>query len=234
MLVLLKVRTPYEDSFVSWSVPPRLMDQLWSGAWWFLGTTFFRQNMIVWRGQRSELLHLRIALARFIPSQSQRRILRRNRDLQVTVQPPQIDDHRRNLFDRHKLRFAEGIPDSLDDFLGPDPGVHPVGGWEFDVWDGTRLLAVSYTARGESALASLYGCFDPDESDRSLGIYTMLLEIAHARRLGLRYYYPGYALVDPSCMDYKKRFAGLESYDWDNGWRPFLRQIGEATVPAEP
>lgn len=226
MLVLRKVRTPYEDSFVSWSVPPRLMDQLWSGAWWFLGTTFFRQNMIAWRGKPAELLHLRIALSRFRLSQSQRRIVRRNRDLQIIIRPPVVDDERRQLFDRHKRRFVEGIPEALDDFLGPAPGVHPVQGIEFDLRSDGRLLASSYVAKGENSLASLYGFFEPEMAERSLGIYTMLLEIAHARRLGLRFYYPGYALCDASCMDYKKRFWGLESYDWDTGWRPFQRQIG--------
>ncbi len=200
------------------------MDQLWSGAWWFLGTTFFRQNMIVWRGKPAELLHLRIALPRFYPSKSQRRVIRRNHDLQLTIRAPVIDDERRLIFNRHKCRFVEGIPESLDDFLGPSPGVHPVQGLEFDLRDGDRLVAVSYVAQGETALASLYGFFDPDEADRSLGIFTMLLEIAHARSCGLRYYYPGYSLESPSCMDYKKHFFGLESYEWDSGWRPFIRQ----------
>lgn len=226
MLVHSKVRTPYEDTFVSWSVPPRLMDQLWSGAWWFLGTTFFRQSMIAWRGSPAELLHLRIVLGRYFPSHSQRRILRRNRDLEVTIRLPIIDDERRELFNRHKCRFMEGIPDSLDDFLGPMPGVHPVSGLEFDLCHEGRLVAASYVARGENSMASLYGIFDPEQSDRSLGIFTMLLEIAHARQCGMRYYYPGYALAEPSCMDYKKRFWGLEAYSWDQGWRPFQRQLG--------
>ena len=200
------------------------MDQLWSGAWWFLGTTFFRQNMIVWRGKPAELLHLRIALSRFHPSKSQRRIIRRNHDLQLIIRSPIIDEERREIFNRHKCRFVEGIPESLDDFLGPSPGIHPIHGLEFDLRDGDRLVAVSYVAQGETALASLYGFFDPEEADRSLGIYTMLLEIAHARSCGMRYYYPGYSLESPSCMDYKKRFFGLESYEWDSGWRPFNRQ----------
>jgi arginine-tRNA-protein transferase len=202
------------------------MDQLWAGAWWFLGTTFFRQNIILWHGRPSELLHLRIDLSRFSLSPSQRRIARRNRDLHVEVRPPVIDQERRRLFDRHKTRFDDGIPECLDDFLGPAPGVHPVPGLEFDLRAGSRLVAVSYLAAGERSAASLYGIFDPTEANRSLGIYSMLLEIQHVKRHGFLYYYPGYSLKQPSCMDYKKRFGGLEAYIWNTGWRSFERQVG--------
>lgn len=224
------MRSPYEDTFVSWSVPGRLADQLWAGAWWFLGTTFFRQSVILWQGRPAQLLHLRVDLAGFEPDARLRRVRRRNRDLVAHARTPVLDETRRRLFDRHKTRFTEGVPDSMDDFLGPAPGLHPVPGVEFDVYADGNLIAVSYLALGETAVASLYGVFDPAYSRRSLGWFTLLLELEYARRQGYRYYYPGYALADASRMDYKKRLPALEAYAWNRGWHPY--RPGGFEVPA--
>lgn len=209
------------------------MDDLWAGAWWYLGTTFFRQSVLHWRGEVTPLLHLRIRLDQFALSDSQRRILRRNADLQVIQRSARVDDARRSLFDRHKERFTESIPNALDDFVGPDPAAVPVPAFEFNVLSGKELVAVSYLAKGHRAVASLYGFFEPAWSDRSLGLFTMLQEISFAREMGCELYYPGYALAKPSSMDYKKRFHGLEAYDWNCGWKPYSRLNGD-TRPAHP
>ncbi len=210
--------------FASWSIPGRVMDDLWAGAWWNLGTTFFRQGFLPWRGEMAPLLHLRLRLERFSASDSQRRVLRKNEDLRVVPRTAQLDDLRRELFHRHKVRFAESIPSSLEDFLGPDPSSIPVPTLEFGVYFQETLVAASYLACGQESVASLYGFFAPEWGRRSLGILTMLHEIQFARDNGYRIYYPGYALVKPSSMDYKKRFHGLEAYDWTEGWKPFVRE----------
>lgn len=221
--MLVDVRAQLENVFASWAVAPAVMDQLWAGAWWHLGTTFFRQAAIPWRGRMEPLIHLRLRLDQFLPSSSQRRILRRNRDLRLVRRAAVVDAQRRVLFDLHKERFREGVPQALDDFIGPLPAKIPVPVTEFDVFDGDRLIAVSYLARGERSVASLYGFFDPHFGRRSLGLLTMLQEIEFARSEGCDLYYPGYALLDSSSMDYKKRFHGLESYDWERGWIPYPR-----------
>ncbi|MFM8393004.1 MAG: arginine-tRNA-protein transferase, partial [Acidobacteriota bacterium] len=66
--------------------------------------------------------------------------------------------------------------------------------------------------------------FEPDESARSLGIYLILSGIEYAKRLQLKYYYPGYAYREPSFYDYKKRFQALEAYDWEGRWGPFKNE----------
>lgn len=227
--LLAAVKAQLENVFASWAVSPSVMDQLWAGAWWHLGTTFFRQAAIPWRGRMEPLLHLRVRLDRFRLSASQRRILRKNADLRIVRREARVDALRRDLFDRHKQRFQDGVPQALDDFVGPMPSQVPVSALEFDVFHGRRLIAVSYLARGQRSVASLYGFFDPRFSNRSLGLLTMLEEIAFARTEGCDLYYPGYALREPSSMDYKKRFHGLEAYDWDRGWVEFPREAGAPT-----
>ena len=70
--------------------------------------------------------------------------------------------------------------------------------------------------------------FDPSESRRSLGVYTILLAVELSRRLGSLYYYPGYASREPSPYDYKRNFHGLEEYDWRGRWLPVARRTGQS------
>jgi len=88
------------------------------------------------------------------------------------------------------------------------------------VWDADRLVAASFFDVGQEAASSVYGLFEPAEGKRSLGIFTMLLEIQHCREAGLRWLYPGYATHESSAYDYKKQFRGTEALDWATGeWR---------------
>ena len=127
------------------------------------------------------------------------------------------------MFERHRRRFRENIPPSLEAFLGPAPGVTPCPMIEVAAYLGGRLVAASYLDLGREGVSSVYGMFDPTCARRSLGIATMLWELEFLRGRGGRYYYPGYAYHSPSSLDYKKQFAGLEWYDWRGHWLPLAR-----------
>ena len=135
--------------------------------------------------------------------------------------PRRTDDDLRALFQRHKQRFTHNIPEALETFLGPDPGKGPCNCRMVRVFNGPRLLAASFFDMGDGAASSVYGLFEPEDARRSLGIFTMLLEIQHCRESGLRWLYPGYATHEPSVYDYKKQFRGTEFLDWSTGeWLP--------------
>ena len=46
----------------------------------------------------------------------------------------------------------------------------------------------------------------------------MLTELKFARDNQKSYYYHGYAYEGESFYDYKKRFGGLETFDWKGNW----------------
>ena len=209
-----------EEYFVSWSVGPRRMDALWAEGWRHFGVLFFRYRRSTHGGRRCSVVPLRLDLARFSPSRSQRRVIARNRDAEVTVGETFVDAEKEELFERHRARFSEAVPESLSDFLSHEPSRVPCRNVEICVRLGGRLAAASFLDVGESATSAVYAMFDPAESRRSLGIYTMLVAIRYSLRLGCRHYYPGYACREPSIYDYKKNFAGTEAYDWRGGWRP--------------
>ncbi len=205
------------QAFSCESVPSEMMDRLWAAGWRHFGESFFRYNVSMDEEGVKQITPLRLNLEHFHPSKSQRRVLSRNRDLRHEFVPASLSHEACAMFHRHKGRFKENVPDELETFLSARPGTVPCECLECRVYDGSELVALSYLDLGEQATSSVYGMFEPAHSRRSLGIYTMLLEIEFSRRRGCAFYYPGYATREPSAYDYKKQFHGLEVLNWGTG-----------------
>jgi arginine-tRNA-protein transferase len=208
------------EEFFADAVTPRQIDKLLADGWRHFGTHFFRYNLGVYEDEVRRVIPLRIRLADLTLSKSQRRILRKNEDLTVQIGPIKITDQIELLFERHKQRFKSGVPRSIYEFLSPEPATVPCSGFNIKVLREDALLAASFIDLGESAVSSIYGIFDPAESARGLGIFTMLKEIEFARQNGMEFYYHGYAYEGESFYDYKKRFSALERFDWEGNWVP--------------
>jgi leucyl-tRNA---protein transferase len=215
-----------EEYFLCWSVDPGGMDELWEDGWRHFGAIFFRYRTWEHAGRGLAVTPLRVDLERFAPSRSQRRVLARNRDLRVEVRPTKLDDETRRMFLLHRERFREQVPDSLDNFLSHSPASVPCRNETIRLYSGSRLVAAHFLDTGDRATSSVYSMFDPSESRRSLGVYTILVAAELSRRAGRRHYYPGYATREPSPYDYKKNLPGLEEYDWHNRWLPLARGGG--------
>ncbi|MBK8430973.1 MAG: arginine-tRNA-protein transferase [Chloroflexi bacterium] len=204
-------------------VSPAQMDRLWEQGWRHFGDYFFRYNQTVMEGQHQHIVALRTDLHHATFSKSQRRTWRRNGDLEVRLRPAQIDAEKEALFDLHKERFEENKPSTIHTFLGDQPSAVPCPCLEVAVYrpSDNRLVAASFLDVGQTAVSSIYAFFDPAESQRRLGIYTMLLEMVWAKRQGKRWYYSGYTTVASSRYDYKKQFNALQYNDFSGRWRPW-------------
>ena len=163
---------------------------------------------------------LRIDLARFSLTRSQKRVLAKNRDARIVMRPAAVDRQTR-LFEKHRVRFKENIPTSLDDIVSPIPASVPCPSREICVYLGERLVGVTYLDLGQNATSAVYAIFDPAEAKRSLGILMILHSIQFSRERRCHYYYPGYAYREPFAYDYKKRFRGLQYLDWTSGWQSY-------------
>ncbi len=210
------------EAFHADAVSPAQLDRLLADAWRHFGTRFFRYSLNVYLDEIQRVIPLRIRLAQFQLSKSQRRVLAKNADLRVENRPIEITGESQSLFDRHKSRFDHSVPDSIFDFLSNEPATVPCEGREFAVHLDDKLVAVSYFDVAEAALSGIYAIFDPDESSRGLGTFTMLKEIEYAIESGREFYYQGYAYEGRSFYDYKKRFAGTETFDWNGDWKKLV------------
>ncbi|MCA1624489.1 MAG: arginine-tRNA-protein transferase [Acidobacteria bacterium] len=209
------------EEFYASKVSPQRMDALWENGWRHFGTQFFRYNLALQEGKICRVLPLRIRLSDFSFSKSQRRIFKKNQDLQTVVRPIEITDEKENLFERHKRRFKSSVPASLYDFLSFDAAKTPCEALEICAYKNEKLLAASFFDVAARATSGIYAVFEPEETSRSLGIFTMLLEIDFALAKGKSFYYQGYAYEGNSFYDYKKRFHALEKFDWNKHWENF-------------
>ncbi len=152
---------------------------------------------------------LRVPVARFRPTTSQRRAWRRNEGVvHVEVGPPELSEERLALYNRHKLE--RGLS-RTEEPLGPI-GYRAwlvdtcVESREFRYFVGTKLIGVSIVDVGRTSASSVYHYFDPDESRRSLGVYSVLREIAWCAEAGLEWYYLGLYVEDCVHLAYKAAY----------------------------
>lgn len=210
------------EEFYTARVSPQQLDALLADGWRHFGEHFFRYNVGFYRNELRRVLPLRLRLADFQTSKSQRRVLKRNQDLQIVFRPIEITPEKTDLFERHRRRFDHAVPDSLYDFLSFAPAEVPCAALEVCVYGAKdKLLAASFFDVGGDSVSAVYAMFEPTETTRSLGIFTMLSTIDYATKNGKTFYYPGYAYEGNSFYDYKKRFAALEEFDWRGSWKDY-------------
>lgn len=200
-------------------VRPDQLDALLESGWRHFGTEFFRYSLALHDNSICGVVPLRVRVGAFRKSKSLRRIWNRNSDLTVSIKPTLVDPALIELFQLHRTRFRENPPDALGDFLSDAPAHVPCENLTVRVSQGEHLLAASFLDLGGNSVSSVYAIFDPRESRRGLGYYTALVEIELATRTGRAFHYLGYAYDVPSHYDYKRRFPGLETYDWTRGWQ---------------
>lgn len=154
----------------------------------------------------------RIPAADFVPNKQQKRILKRNRDLQVTSRRPVMNEEIYQLYSRYIIaRHSDGdmYPPSREQFqsfLVSEDAFCEFNEFRLD----GRLLAIAVTDRLNNGLSAVYTFFDPDESSRSLGRYAILWQIEQARQAGLPAVYLGYWIRNCRKMSYKTEYRPLE------------------------
>ncbi len=163
---------------------------------------------------------LRVVVAEFAASRSQRRCLALNADVELIDAPAKRTTERFALYRRYlHARHAgggmeEGGPDEFDAFLSSD--------WSptrfFELREQGRLLAVAATDVLPNALSSVYTFFDPDVAERGLGTLAVLRQIAWAKHTGRQHVYLGFWIADHPKMAYKAKFSTAEVLT-SSGWQ---------------
>lgn len=151
---------------------------------------------------------IRVPVARFAPTRSQRRVLKKNADVEVTVSDPEVTPRHLEIYNRHQ--FERGLARTSERTTEHEYRLHLVqscvGTCEVRYSVGGRLLAFSILDVGRSSASSVYHAFDPDESDRSLGVFSVLKEIELCRERGLDWYYLGLYVAACKSLSYKATY----------------------------
>lgn len=163
-----------------------------------------------------ECIPTRVPVAQYQPTRSQKRIVNKNKDLQVEAIAAPICDKRfesqYELYEKYiAQRHTDGdmYPPSKEQFKN---FLHD--GDEFsqhvEFCHQEKLIAVSVVDVLDDGLSAIYTYFDPDEQQRSLGSYAILWMIDRARQLNLDFVYLGYWIKDCKKMSYKTKFRPLQ------------------------
>ncbi|MFV1996880.1 MAG: arginyltransferase [Acidiferrobacterales bacterium] len=168
-----------------------------------------------------ECLAVRVPVATFKSSRSQRRVWTRNQDLVMTKVAPGYREEHFVLYQKYqRVRHTNssmdsGEPEQYKSFLFGNSAETEVHEFRLGAENGgtQELLAVAIVDKLEDGLSAVYTFFNPSESRRAPGVFSVLYEIELARRLGLPYVYLGYYIADSRKMNYKINYQPLQAFD---------------------
>lgn len=197
------------------------LERLLERGWRRFGPAYFRPRC----AQCSSCVPLRVPVATFRPTRSQKRVASKARALRLEVGAPRVDDARLELYDRwHQQRAGHRgwDHDELDvqqyfhQFAFPHPAAR-----EFSLWDGDRLVAIAIVDETPRALSAVYTFYDPDYARLSPGTASILRQIETARAAGKTHVYLGYRVLGCASSEYKANFGPHELMTrWPTGREP--------------
>lgn len=163
---------------------------------------------------------VRLRVEHFSPDRSQRRIWKKNSDLNCTMVRASYTEPYYQLYARYiEERHSDGdmYPPSREQFTS-----FLVEGatdsWFLEIRDREELVGLAAIDQLDEGLSAIYTVFDPAYEHRSLGTFAVLWQIEEARRLELPYLYLGYWIADCGKMNYKTRFRPIEALK-DGHWQ---------------
>ncbi|MBL0371304.1 arginyltransferase [Rhizobium sp. KVB221] len=176
---------------------------------------------------------VRILVDQFQPTDSMKRVLRKNHDLvakEYAAEPSteQFTLFRKYLDSRHQtggmsdmsvLDYAMMVEDTHVNTRVIEYRIREEGDG-VQLRPGGRLIATALTDIMSDGLSMVYSFYDPDEESRSLGTWMILDHVNRARARGLPHVYLGYWVDGSRKMTYKTRFRPQEHL-LSQGWTLF-------------
>jgi arginine-tRNA-protein transferase len=164
--------------------------------------------------QCQECISVRVPVKNHRFSRNEKRVLRRNSDIRISITPGRFRDEHFDLYRRYiSSRHNEG---SMANPSKSDYHRFLICDWTDTLFFEYRLnrilIAVAVCDITDSGLSAVYTFFDPDYADRSPGHFAILNQIEESRSRDLEYLYLGYWIRNCSKMSYKRRYKPLEAY----------------------
>jgi leucyl-tRNA---protein transferase len=223
-------RVAREDYALGGEMDGAIYQQLMDGGFRRAGRVFYRPTCPAC----AACVPIRVPVATFAASRSQRRAQRRNADVQVSTGEPRLDAERYELYQRYQTSRHDPLDESSAASLGRFLYESPLETLEMTYRVHGRLVGVGIVDLCPISLSSVYFFFDPDESRRGLGAFSALCEIEECRRRGLPYWYIGFYVAGCHKMEYKRSFRPAELLATDSTWQPADSLIPPSSPPEPP
>ncbi|MEZ6038375.1 MAG: arginyltransferase [Planctomycetota bacterium] len=213
----LSGRTATARAFAAERLPGELYHDLMDRGFRRSGQMFYAMDC---DGCRA-CMPLRVPVATFAPSRSQRRTWRRNQDLRVEFATPRFAPHKFAMFRRYlRDQHADSPSETTEEGFRQEFYGAVVDSVEASYLLGDQLLAISLLDVCSRSVSAVYHFYEPEHRRRRLGVFSALAEIEYARRLGAPHYYLGYWVRGAATMHYKAEYGPhqlLRDGDWTPG-----------------
>jgi len=180
-------------------------------GWRRFGNMFFRPIC----AECSACESVRIDVGAYEFSRSERRVMRKNEDLQIVIRRPTMTQRHLELFilyhhHMHERRGWEEQTVTPGNYYTSFVQGHNDFGYEVLFFEGRNLLAVDLIDVLPQGISSIYFYYDPEHAKRSLGRFSMLHQIRLAKEYNLPWIYLGYYVQGCPSLEYKREYAPLQ------------------------
>lgn len=203
---------------------PDRLDRCLEMGWRTSGQGIYNCNFLFLDdGTLAAVIPCRLPLKGYTFSKRARKLLRRNQQFTIAIGPATDGEAEQELQAAY-YKWRPSIDKVMLSYLFYS-FLHQkrvLDTQQLSVFLDDRLVAFSYFDLGQKAAYGKAAFYDPALAHKSLGLFTMLLEVAYCQGNGFDYYYPGYVSDDTPLFDYKHRIGPLEFYDiFSKQWLPY-------------
>lgn len=182
-------------------------EHLLERGWRRFGRTLFRPRC----KRCDECRSLRVDIAAFAPTKSQRRIARKNAAIELQIQRPTITTEHIQLYneyhaDMHDRRGWPFRKISDDEYFESFVDGEFEFSREFQYRRDGKLIALGIVDMTSRVMSSIYFVYAPSLRDSSPGTMSVLRELEEGTQTGHKWLYMGYYIRDCGSMNYKNRF----------------------------
>lgn len=188
------------------------LSRLLAKGWRKFGQFYFKNNC---RGCY-QCLPIRIPVKKFVPSKSQRRLLRKNQHIKIIINPLQFRPEIYNIYCDHSHNKLNRTIESMDEFVSAFY-IESCPSIQTEYYIDGDLAGVGFIDIAGNALSSVYFIYKYQYQNYSLGNYSILKEIELAKTMKKNYYYLGYFVEGNLSIKYKNQFFPNEKMNWKNG-----------------
>jgi len=181
-------------------------------GWRRFGNTFF----VPVCANCVECKTIRINIKDFKFKKSHKRVINKNKDLQIILQKPTISADHITLYNRYHsyMSYKKWWPQNQINADGYHKsyieGANDFG-YELLYFYKDRLVCVGLLdIVPQKAISAVYTFYEPSFSKRSLGKFNILTQIMLSKNMDIPYWFPGYWIKDHDSMGYKEEYKPFD------------------------
>lgn len=203
------------QAFFTQYLAPGAFDQLLNDGFRRSGHFFYQNNC----PGCEDCIPIRVIAAEFKPSRSQKRVLKKNQDLEVIRKRPQFSFEVFELYEYYSKEWHQEEEILSEEGFRQFLILSAVDSWMMEYRLDGKLIGCGWVDLTSSSLSSVYFIFNPEFKNRSLGTFSVLKELEWCREIDLKWLHLGFWVQKNQKMSYKSQFNPHEKRikgEWRN------------------